>query len=92
MNAHAIIKEYFPDATSDECEFIAWEKTGYPCFWNIPEDGNTPEECFRYQVNRVKLARDTGRQVCWFCGAIYIGSECFKHEWLDKLLESEVKE
>jgi hypothetical protein len=30
--------------------FVVWEKTGYPVFWNIPEDGDTPEECFRKQL------------------------------------------
>jgi len=88
MTAGDIVREYFPDATDDECEFILWEKTGYPCFWNIPEDGSTPEECFRHQLGRFKLARDTGRKLCSICGAIYIGDECSKHEWLDKIREA----
>jgi len=49
-----IIKEYFPDADDEFCEFVLWEKTGYPSFWNIPEDGATPEECFRNQVLEFK--------------------------------------
>ena len=49
-----IIKEYFPDASDEFCEFVLWEKTEYPSFWNIPEDGNTPEECFRNQVFKFK--------------------------------------
>ena len=51
-----IIKEYFPDATEEFCEFVLWEKTGYPSFWNIPKDGNTPEECFRKQIMNFKEA------------------------------------
>ena len=38
------------DATDEEVEFIIWEETGYPQFWEIPQDGNTPEECFRKQL------------------------------------------
>jgi len=45
-----IVREYFPDATDDNIEFLVWEKTGYPEFWDIPKDGNTPEECFRKQL------------------------------------------
>lgn len=32
------------------CNYILWEHTGFPNFWNIPEDGATPEECCRKQV------------------------------------------
>ena len=45
-----IVLEYFPNATDNEIEFIVWEKTGFPGFWNIPEDGATPEECFHKQL------------------------------------------
>lgn len=31
-------------------DWIIWEHTGYPVFWNIPRDGATPEECMRTQV------------------------------------------
>jgi len=57
MTAGDIIKEYFPNASDEECEFILWEHTGYPEFWNIPEDGNTPEECFRKQLQNFKEGR-----------------------------------
>ena len=49
-----IVKEYFPDASDEFVEFVIWEKTGYPTFWNIPEDGETAEECFRKQLLRFK--------------------------------------
>ena len=45
-----IVREYIPDASDELVEFVTWEKTGYPSFWCIPEDGETPEECFRKQV------------------------------------------
>lgn len=49
-NCYEVVREYFPNATDELCEFLIWEETGYPQFWNIPEDGNTPEECFRKQL------------------------------------------
>ena len=36
--------------TDAEVEHVLWEHTGWPAFWNIPADGNTPEECLRKQV------------------------------------------
>ena len=50
MNAIVIAREYFPNKPDDFLGWVIWEKTGYPQFWNIPEDGNTPEECFRKQL------------------------------------------
>ena len=46
-----VVRESFPDANDDFIEHVIWEKTGFPAFWNIPADGNTPEECFRKQVS-----------------------------------------
>lgn len=45
-----VVREYFPTATDDQALNILWEYTGYPGFWNIPEDGATPEECMRKQL------------------------------------------
>ena len=50
MTGIEIVKEYFPDADDETASDIAWEQTGFPHFWNIPADGNTPEECFRKQL------------------------------------------
>ena len=50
MTYRELVREYFPDATDEQTEFILWEKTGYPGFWNIGVDGNTPEECLRKQL------------------------------------------
>lgn len=49
-----LVREYFPDATDAEADSILWGKTGFPEFWNIPEDGNTPEECCRKQLQALK--------------------------------------
>jgi hypothetical protein len=54
MNAYEIVREFFPNAHDEECEYIIWEKTGYPQFWNIPKDGATPIECFRTQIKQFK--------------------------------------
>ena len=35
------------DATADN---ILWSRTGFPGFWNTPEDGATPQECCRKQL------------------------------------------
>ena len=50
QSAQQIAREYFPEATEEEIEFIIWGKTGFPSFWQIPKDGATPEECFRKQL------------------------------------------
>jgi len=54
MNAIEIAREVFPDKPDDFLEFVIWEYTGFPSFWNIPQEGNTPEECFRKQLNDFK--------------------------------------
>ena len=58
VTALEIAKEYFPYETDEILDFIIWEKTGYPSFWNIPGDGATPEECFRKQLRRAALDTD----------------------------------
>ena len=54
MNATEIAKEYFPNHPHEFLMYIIWEETGWPEFWNIPKDGNTPEECFRKQLKEAK--------------------------------------
>jgi hypothetical protein len=31
-------------------DYIIFEHTGFPSFWDIPKDGATPEECLRKQL------------------------------------------
>lgn len=45
-----IVREYFPDANNDEVDFILWEKTGYPCFWETDD----VEACLRKQLQEFK--------------------------------------
>ena len=49
-----LVREYFPDATDEQAGYILWEKTGFPGFWNIPQDGDTPEACCRKQLQQFK--------------------------------------
>lgn len=49
-----IVREYIPDASEEEVDFILWEFTGYPSFWNIPKDGKTVEQCLRKQLSDFK--------------------------------------
>lgn len=49
-----LVREYFPEVTDEEADCILWGYTGFPGFWNIPEDGSTPEECCRKQLKELK--------------------------------------
>jgi len=63
-----IVKEYIPDASDDFVEYIIGNKTGWPSFWHIPEDGNTPIECFRTQVFWFSWIIKRGMEICLGCG------------------------
>ena len=49
-----VVKEYFPDATDDEVDFILCEKTGYPCFWETMDT----EACLRKQLEELKKGKE----------------------------------
>ena len=49
-----LVREIFPDAEDEFVEVVLWEHTGYPAFWNIPEDGASPTECCRKQLLEFK--------------------------------------
>jgi len=70
LSAIDIVAQYFPGEDAAYLESIAWGETGYPCFWNIPEDGATPLECFTIQV-----ARAAARENFGFFG-YYDGERC----------------
>ena len=65
-----IVREFFPDATDRDVDFILWEKTGFPAFW----DGE-PEESLRRQLDQYRRARKLKRDVCYGCGKIRWPSE-----------------
>ena len=54
MTPKQIVKEYFPDLDASGLEHVLWGCTGFPYFWNIPNDGKTVEECFRKQLQETK--------------------------------------
>jgi hypothetical protein len=49
-----IVREFFPDLPDDPAGYVLWNETGFPEFWFIPEDGETPEECLRTELRRYK--------------------------------------
>ena len=59
-----IVREFFPDANDRTVEFLLWEKTGFPIFWNIGPDGGTPEDCLRTQLNREVERNRHGKTLC----------------------------
>jgi hypothetical protein len=46
-----IVKEFFPKATKDEVDYILWNETSFPEFWNYGTDGWTPSQCLRKQLS-----------------------------------------
>lgn len=41
-----VVREYFPGATDGQVDFILWEKTGFPSFWETDDT----EACLRKQL------------------------------------------
>jgi hypothetical protein len=60
---HDIVREYFPTAKDDELDFILWDKTGWPAFWN-----GDPETCLREQLAKLAKATKLKREICYGCG------------------------
>ena len=62
MTVLEVAHSFFPEFSQDELEAVIWGLTGFPEFWRIPEDGNTPGECFRRQLNHAAVQyRHTGK-------------------------------
>lgn len=53
FDAIPIVREYFPNVTENEALAILWDNTGYPDFWNIPQDGWTVSQCLRTQLSKL---------------------------------------
>ena len=56
-DAVAIVREFFPLASDDKVSHILWNYTGFPEFWNIPEDGWTASQCLRKQLSELVAQR-----------------------------------
>ena len=48
-----IVRGVFTDCSENEAEYILWNETGYPGFWNSA-DGQSPLECCHTQVVRYR--------------------------------------
>lgn len=57
-----LVREYFPKATDEEANGILWECTGFPCFWNIPQNGLTAEQCCRNQLKDLQSKLTFGKR------------------------------
>lgn len=57
MDATTIVREFFPSASDDEVDFILWNHTGFPEFWDIPKDGWTATQCLRKQLSNLATQR-----------------------------------
>jgi hypothetical protein len=57
IDPRPIVREFFPLASDDKIDYILWNHTGYPEFWNIPEDGWTASQCLRTQLSKLAARR-----------------------------------
>lgn len=57
MNGLAIMRQECwrlgANPSTEDLEVLLWEFTGWPCWWRIGIDGDTPEECLRTQAREV---------------------------------------
>ena len=67
MTGIELVRKFFPEATDAECDFILWEKTGFPSFFD-PDIG--AEEHFSRQLEKYRVAVKLGYDVCAACGMI----------------------
>jgi hypothetical protein len=45
-------QELGADVSQDEADYILWNHTGFPHFWDVGVDGDTPEQCCRTQLRK----------------------------------------
>ena len=60
MNAGQIIRAAIPNASDETCEYVLWERTGYP-FKRL-----TARDLYK-AASRMKRAEDNGIVLCDFC-------------------------
>ena len=44
--------EFGVKLSNADADYVLYEETGFPDFWNIPEDGKDPAECAQTQLRR----------------------------------------
>ena len=63
MNGVEIVRDevfkHGADLNEDSVRHLLWNETGWPCFWDIGKDGDTPEECLRNQVRKFLKGRSS---------------------------------
>lgn len=57
------VKKHFPDAPDSVVENIIWGLTGFPYFWHLGKDGDTPYQCFTKQVREVRAKMNKGQSL-----------------------------
>jgi len=62
-NVDSIIRKYFPHATGEDVEHIAWGRTGYPVFFGK----NDPVAQFEKQVRDYAAGLTIGWKFCELC-------------------------
>jgi hypothetical protein len=71
-NTFDVVREFFPDASDDDCGYLLWNHTGYPSFWG--QGGRkTVAGSIRYSLRRMKQALDNGKVLCFYCDRPYKG-------------------
>jgi len=65
QTAESLVKKYFPDISTEEVEYILWEKTSFPCLFSA-----NPLEELEAQIGIFKAATENDKDVCVGCSAI----------------------
>lgn len=50
--AQAVALEFGVTLSAADADYVIYEETGFPDFWNIPEDGKDGVECMQTQLRR----------------------------------------
>lgn len=50
--AQTVALEFGITLSAADADYVIYEETGFPEFWNIPEDGKDPVECMQTQLRR----------------------------------------
>lgn len=82
MTFEEVIRAAIPNATADDCNYILWNRTGFPGFWR---DKNIAREVFK-AARRTARAALNHRRLCDFCDRV-----AMENEWLCSSCHRELK-
>lgn len=74
----SVAREYFPDADDAMLDYIIWNRTGFPSFWDTDGGRLTVEQVYRSQLARYQDFHQRGVAMCDCCGGEAKGSKRFK--------------